>query len=155
VGCAMDEVASENLRKEVANGGSDAHPRMWWLCWRNGVWHWTETSWDWDWLMTREHWMIYRGPSFLGVVWFGCSPMPSPPLSLQQVIFSFSQSSCLSLRERLAIYKSFNTLCYYWRCAVNGEWWMTIKGTAARNVENSLSYSSNISKRWSIFGQKC
>jgi len=29
---------------------------------------------------TREFWIIYRGPGFLAVVWFGSSP-PPPPLS--------------------------------------------------------------------------
>jgi hypothetical protein len=32
---------------------------------------------------TKEYWMIYRGPSFLAVVWLGSSPTPSP--SRQQV----------------------------------------------------------------------
>ncbi len=27
----------------------------------------------------REYWMIYRGPGFLAVVWFGSSPTSSPP----------------------------------------------------------------------------
>ncbi len=32
-------------------------------------------------MQTREYWMIYRGPGFLAVVWFGSStiPFPSPP----------------------------------------------------------------------------
>ncbi len=28
---------------------------------------------------TREYWMIYRGPGFLAVLWFGSSPTPSLP----------------------------------------------------------------------------
>ncbi len=41
--------------------------------------------------------MIYchRGPGFLAVVWFGSSPILSPPLSRQQVVF-LAQSSCVS-----------------------------------------------------------
>ncbi len=77
------------------SGESDVHPRMWWLCWRNGVWLELRQPW----LITREHLMIYRRPSFLVVVWFGSSPMPSPPLSLQQVV-NFSQSSCVSLPRK-------------------------------------------------------
>ncbi len=42
----------------------------------------------------REYWMIYRGPGFLDVVWFGSSPTLSP-LSRQQVV-SLSLSSCVS-----------------------------------------------------------
>jgi hypothetical protein len=30
-------------------------------------------------LCTREYWMIYRGPGFLAVLWFGSSPTPFPP----------------------------------------------------------------------------
>ncbi len=33
----------------------------------------------------REYWMIYRGPGFLSVVWFCCSPIPSP-VARQQVV---------------------------------------------------------------------
>jgi hypothetical protein len=33
----------------------------------------------------REYWMIYRGPGFLAIVWFGSFPPPSPPPSLQSV----------------------------------------------------------------------
>jgi hypothetical protein len=36
--------------------------------------------------MSRENWMIYRGPGFLAVVWFGSTPTPSSPLSRQQVL---------------------------------------------------------------------
>ncbi len=28
---------------------------------------------------TREDWMIYRGPGFLAVIWFGSMPCPFPP----------------------------------------------------------------------------
>ncbi len=44
-----------------------------------------------------KYWMIYRGPGFLVVVWFGSSPTPSPPLptDLQEVV-SLSQTSCVS-----------------------------------------------------------
>ncbi len=43
---------------------------------------------------SREHWMIYRGPSFPANGWFGSSPTPSP-ISRKQVV-SLSQSSCVS-----------------------------------------------------------
>ncbi len=29
----------------------------------------------------REYWMIYRGPGFLAIVWFGSPPTPSPSVS--------------------------------------------------------------------------
>jgi hypothetical protein len=41
----------------------------------------------------KEYWMIYRGPGFLAVVWFGSSTMH--PLSRQKFV-SLSQSSCVS-----------------------------------------------------------
>ncbi len=43
----------------------------------------------------REDWIIYRGPGFLAVVWFGSTQPTSLPLSRQQVA-SLSQSSCVS-----------------------------------------------------------
>ncbi len=47
----------------------------------------------------REYWMIYRGPGFIAVVWFGSSPNPSPsrprPPSVSCLV-SLSQSSCIS-----------------------------------------------------------
>ncbi len=81
----------------------------------------------------REYWVIYRGPGFLAVLWFGSSPTPFP--------LSFRSASCLSFsvflcvadqacwrptgergrgwarsriirpQESLVFYKSFNTLC--------------------------------------------
>jgi hypothetical protein len=74
--------------------------------------------------------MIYRGPDFLAVEWFGSSPTPFSPLSSQQVVSLF-RSSCVSLvgiqwgeglegvgeepkmlrqRESLALYRSSNTV---------------------------------------------
>ncbi len=38
-------------------------------------------------MYSREYWMIYRGPGFLAVGWFGSSPTPSPPMQ---------SASCLS-----------------------------------------------------------
>ncbi len=32
----------------------------------------------------REYWIIYRGPGFLAVVWYGSFPTPIPPLSRQK-----------------------------------------------------------------------
>ncbi len=46
-------------------------------------------------ILPREDWMIYRGPSFLAVVWIGSTPAPSP-LS-RQLIGRLSKSSCVSL----------------------------------------------------------
>ncbi len=40
--------------------------------------------------------MIYRGPGFLFVIWFGSSPIPSPYITCQQVV---SPSSSVSLVE--------------------------------------------------------
>ncbi len=39
------------------------------------------------WSESREYWMIYRGPGFLAVVWFGSSPtpLPHPPSSLSKL----------------------------------------------------------------------
>jgi hypothetical protein len=78
---------------------------------------------------TREHWMIYRGPGFLAVV-YDSAPRPSPFLtSRQQVVFLcvYRRSSWLTggrrgremvvepnrttTRKSLALNKSFNTLC--------------------------------------------
>ncbi len=61
------------------------------------TWHFVDVSWwklddgedaevgrltaYWRWwnLSPREYWMVYRGPGFLAVIWFGSSPMhPSP-----------------------------------------------------------------------------
>ncbi len=75
----------------VDKQGSDAYQRMWRLSWRNGVWHNLRQPW----LMTREHWMIHRVPSFLVVVWFGSSPMPYP----------LSPDSKLSLFLSLLVYR--------------------------------------------------
>jgi hypothetical protein len=85
----------------------------------------------WSVLGTREHWMIYWGPGFLGVVWFGSYPTPTPLCHVQDVYFS--QSSCESPIEltdgrrgrgvklgrgqiirrqgSLTFCNSFNTLC--------------------------------------------
>ncbi len=48
--------------------------------------------------VSREYWMIYRGPCFLAVVTFGSSTTPFPPFFRQQVV-ALSQSSCVSLVE--------------------------------------------------------
>jgi hypothetical protein len=34
-----------------------------------------------DWVFSKQYWMIYRGPGFLSVVWFGSSPTLSTLLS--------------------------------------------------------------------------
>jgi hypothetical protein len=43
---------------------------------------------------TGEYWMIYRGPGFLGAVWFDSSPTPYPPLQ---------SASCLSFPVILCV----------------------------------------------------
>ncbi len=93
---------------------------------------------------TREYWMIFRGPAFLAVVWFGSSPIPWSPLSSARWL-SFSvfleccrssllaaggggswwaRSQIILARECLALYKSFNT---FWLelntcCNIGGNW---------------------------------
>ncbi len=85
------------------------------------------------WGMSREYWMIYRGPGILAVLWFGSSATPSP-FSRQQVVSLSHSSFFFSLspveltifrrrkgrvgkipiirpRESLVFCKSFNTLC--------------------------------------------
>ncbi len=68
------------------------------------------------WVYIREYWMIYRGPSFLAVVWFGSSPTPFPLSRLQGVCLSergeggWAWSQILRPQEYLVLYKSFNTL---------------------------------------------
>ncbi len=43
---------------------------------------------------SREHWMIYRGPSFLAVAWFGSSPTPSPPSPVSKLSLFLSLPVC-------------------------------------------------------------
>jgi hypothetical protein len=46
---------------------------------------------------SREDWMIYRGPGFLAVVWFGSTPTPFPTSRQQIVSLSvFRRSSLLT-----------------------------------------------------------
>ncbi len=83
--------------------------------------------------ISREYWMIHRGPGFLTVVWFGSTPASSPPSPVRK----FDRRHTGRLRKRdslllgggagsgrgaecpnhttagklgLVIYKSFNTL---------------------------------------------
>jgi hypothetical protein len=74
---------------------------------------------------TRDYWMIYRGPSFLAIVWFGSSLIPSHPLSH----LSFSVFLCVpgrpywrvsgmrwersQIKEKLFFYKLFST--FWWK----------------------------------------
>ncbi len=73
--------------------------------------------------------MIYRGPGFLAVIWFGSLPTPSSQLSLSKLSLFLSLPVCrrsslltgggrgwgrsqiIWPQESLALYKSFNTLC--------------------------------------------
>ncbi len=41
----------------------------------------------------REYWMIYEGPGFLAVAWFGSSPTPFPPLPSASCLY-FSVFLC-------------------------------------------------------------
>ncbi len=73
--------------------------------------------------------MIYKGPGFLAVVWFGSSPTPFLPLSRQQVSLILAgraywrgvgggEEQIIRPRESLVLYKSFNTFCFWlWRRA--------------------------------------
>ncbi len=80
------------------------------------------------WGVSREYWIICRGPGFLAVVWLGSSPTPFPP----PLVCRLNRLDTGSLRKRkkfahgrgergwarsqiiqhwesLALYKSFNT----------------------------------------------
>ncbi len=48
---------------------------------------------------SREYWLIYRGPGFLVVVWFGFSAIPSPPplVSKFSLLLSLPECRLLSL----------------------------------------------------------
>jgi hypothetical protein len=78
-----------------------------------------------------EYWMIYRGPGFLAVVWFGSTPTSFPPLP-SPTCFSFSVLLCVASpaywgergrawsriirpQKSWALYKWFNTLSSSWR----------------------------------------
>ncbi len=41
---------------------------------------------------TREHWLIYRGPGFLAVAWFGSTSTPPPSPPPQQLVSPFQSS---------------------------------------------------------------
>ncbi len=78
----------------------------------------------------REDWMVYKGPGFLAVVWFGSSPTSSPvsKLSLflslpprahwrERVERGWARSRIIQPWESLVLYKLFNTLwtaCRIW-----------------------------------------
>ncbi len=61
----------------------------------------------------REYWMIYRGPGFLAVVWFGSSPsLPSSSTGDTQADWERETAGWGGGggRESLVLYKSFNNL---------------------------------------------
>ncbi len=79
---------------------------------------------------TRDYWIIYRGPGFLAVLWFGSSPTPSNPplpsvcwtgdtqglrnrdnLLTEEGEGKGMRSQIIWLQESLVLYKSLNTLC--------------------------------------------
>ncbi len=89
---------------------------------------------NWERPSHREYWMIYRGPGFLAVVWFGSSPNP-PPLPRQQAVSlsrlplcrrsrllmrrrGWGRSHNIRRRDSLVLYKSFSTHCPH-RCMNN------------------------------------
>ncbi len=73
----------------------------------------------------REYWIIYRGPSFLAVVWFRLLPHPFSPSARPRKrdnLLSgrgWGRSQVLRRRESPVLYKSFNTLCAH--CSVQGK----------------------------------
>ncbi len=81
------------------------------------------------WITCREYWIIYRGPSFLVVVWFGSMPALSPVSKLNRRHTGRLRkrdnlltgegggwesgralSRIIRTEESLVLYKSFNTL---------------------------------------------
>ncbi len=80
--------------------------------------------------LSREYWMVYRGPGFLAVIWVGSSPTPPPsPVSKLERRRTGRLRKRAKLpteeggkrageepnrrrpRESLVLYKSVNTLC--------------------------------------------
>jgi hypothetical protein len=47
------------------------------------------------WWFSREDWIIYRGPGYLAVVWFGSKPAPFPLPLLSANCLSFSVFLCV------------------------------------------------------------
>jgi hypothetical protein len=79
--------------------------------------------------ISREYWMIYRGPSFLAPL-FGLSPTPPSPLLSRQsstgdtledwVWETTCWSHSIQWRESLVLYKSFSTL---WTITLRKRYW--------------------------------
>ncbi len=103
-------------------------------------------------LMTRVYWMIYRGPGFFAVVWFGSSPPPH-----RQQVLSFLVLLCVvgreieitdrRLREILVLCKLFDTLCS-WRTSITGVRWIDAPiSWISRKQTNNLTLSSKVSFR--------
>jgi hypothetical protein len=92
--------------------------------------------------------MIYRGPGFLAIVWFGSSPTPLP-LSCQRIVSlpsllvtdgregrGWGRSQIIRRRESLVLYKSFNNLCL----GLPPSWILLLWGLPARSPKlNKLS----------------
>ncbi len=107
---------------------------------------------------TSEYWMIYRGPGFLAVIWFGSSPtdlphLPSASCPSFSVFLHVCRRSKLNYvrggkgvgsqikwpRESLALNKSFNTLWLRWnglQCGKGRCWGVTICFKNVGFVEN-------------------
>jgi len=94
-------------------------------------------------VVTRECWMIYRGPGFLAVVWFGSScPFPPSPVSKLDRRHTrrrggrgWARSRIIRLQESLVLYKSFNTL---WLKRFTATWW---GGTSFKGQFRNFVYS--------------
>jgi hypothetical protein len=66
-------------------------------------------------LLTREHWMIYRGLGFLAVAKFGSTPILSPlihPMCPVELTDGSGGGGGAEFYENLALYKSFRTLFF-------------------------------------------
>ncbi len=123
---------------------------------------------------TREYWMIYRGPGFLAVVWFGSSPTPFPPH------VSLSQSSCVTTVEhtdrrggggrgwarsqvmrprKILALKSFNTLWRllslgekrrHFRTSLNKHFYLTTDDWVRRRTSLACSRASSLFIQWGV-----
>ncbi len=92
--------------------------------------------------ISREDWMIYRGPCRLsrGVVWFSSYPTVSPPLSTK---LDWRHTGRRSKRESLVLYKYFSTL---WAITLRKRhWWMRVEN--CRSTFSCASFRLDTSRR--------